>query len=347
MAIRAIGGYNGFMPQATTTAVGFVRDPKNFKHLGYSQLVKAPAPQAYYKKLDLDQPSRMVDPNESLWKDGDLRPQPNTNVLRWEDKPILIQRYNFSFPLGYQAIETSRNFANIDSEMLANKILLQQAMTARATRILSKLQTTGNWPSSNTDTATNLGGGKWDASTASTKYIQTCLGTVSQKINLLTAGAISGPEYLRLIISPKLAITLALNEEIRDLLKQSQYAMDRLTWRNQQWGLPDMIAGYELYVEDVSSTTSRPNADGTPATVGTDRNYLLSNTNAIVVSKEPGMDGGFGLPNFSTVQIYYYDYEMSVEAFDDPENKRISINVVDQTEVVIIPESGYLIQATI
>ena len=56
------------------------------------------------------------------------------------------------------------------------------------------------------------------------------------------------------------------------------------------------------------------------------------------------LDGNYGMPNFTTAQLYYYEYEMSVEAFDEPKDKLVDVHVVDQTEPVVISESGFFIR---
>ncbi len=110
------------------------------------------------------------------------------------------------------------------------------------------------------------------------------------------------------------------------------------------YGLPNPLYGLEVIVEDSPIVTELPNSAGTVAT--TNRSFIYPSTVANIVSRVGGVDGNYGSPTASTLQRYYYKYDMTVETFDNPKHKLFETYCVDQyKEVLAAQRAGYLITA--
>ncbi len=152
------------------------------------------------------------------------------------------------------------------------------------------------------------------------------------------------PEDLRCVVSPPLALDMANSGEMTDYLKGSPFAKEvqqgRENFKNSKWGLPQYYGGIEFIVEDASRVSERPNAAGTAATAN--RNYIKGSSNAVLLSRQGGLDGVEGTQSFSTLQIDYYKYELAVEERHDPWQKRYDGRVLDQfKEVLAATRAGY------
>mgnify|MGYP003394806623 CR=1 FL=1 len=153
------------------------------------------------------------------------------------------------------------------------------------------------------------------------------------------------PEDLRFIISPIAALKMGSTGEIYNYVKSSQFSKDKQEGRNQlneKYGMPTYYAGVEWVVEDTPAVLEEQNAAGTAAT--TNRVYVKNDNTCILVSRKGGLDGVYGSPSFSTVQIYYYRYEMKVEEKYDEWDDLHYGSVVDQyAEVIAASRAGALI----
>lgn len=351
---RFVGSTNSFLPVATGQVIGYIRDPKEFAVTKWVQNIQAPAPVFQYAKLDQDQPVRMVDEAQHTWEDGADRPQNNSNHTSFEWVETRVFRRNYGYTLGLQAVETARKLGAFDPEIIEAKSTASQAMTNRANRIITLCETSGNW-GSNTATATvlNGGAGQWSLASAdptSPNYlaIRKSLLEAMKRINLGTNGKVK-PKDLRLVLSPGAALKLSTTSEMADYVKSqagSQKIMeDTLGNVNDQWGLPARYQGVEIIVEDAVKVNIYPYAAATKASTAlSQRLYCKSDDTAFLVSQAGGIDGSFGAPSFSTVQCYFYEYEMAVESRTDSWNKKVEGAVVEQfQEVLAAAPAGFLI----
>ena len=226
-------------------------------------------------------------------------------------------------------------------------------MTVKTHRVIAMLENTANWPSTNFGTATALGGSTWDGAssdeTTALKFavIRKTVQSAAVKIVLLTNGAVR-PEDLRVIISPPLAMMLGSTGEIYNYVKSSPFSQARQEGRNQlneQYGMPQYYAGVEWVIEDSPIVYSEYPASVRAASIGaTGRAFIKNDTTAIIVSRKGGLNGVYGAPSFSTVQMFYYRFEMSVEEMHDVWNKKHRGRVVDQfAEVLTASRAGYVI----
>ncbi len=345
---RYLSGVNGFVPQATGQVISYVRDPKKFKVNQYVQVVKSPAPIGIYHELDRDQPARVVTDAEWAWEDGDEAPRGAHNQGTFRLIEFRTQRRAYPFTLGWQSIDATKGWKpqqfNVGS-------VTQQAMTNRTKRVVDLIESTSNW-GANTATADvlNGGAGTWDTASsniADPNYnaIMKSMLEAVRRINLAT-NALVGPEDLVMVISPGLAKTMAVTSEIHDYLARSPFAFAQVRGdkpgQNMLWGLPDMLYGVKLVVEDAVIVAQRPKADGSNAT--TARTYVKSDDSAVFMSRQGGIEGNYGSPSYSTIQCYFYEYELAVESFDDPENKRLNCRVIEQfKEVLAAAPTGFLV----
>jgi hypothetical protein len=345
---------NLFIPSATGQVIGYLRKPGRFKLFEYAQIVKSSGtdkkgwPVCLFTTIDPDAPIRVVTDQEYAWEDGDDPPEGAGMLINFTTTEVRMFRRAYPYRLGEQMVETAELFPVLP---VNRQIALMLAMTNKTARIWSLLDSAANWGTNTADAnALNGGKGKWSTASAtegSPYYlaIKRSLTAATQTINLATNSVVQ-PEDLKLVISPLLAEAGANSGEITDYLKGSPFAKmqqeGKERGRNQQYGFPDYYAGVEVVIEDASRSTDRPSATGVVST--TNRNYIKSPSTACLLSRIGGLDGVEGAPAFSTLQIYYYKYEMAVEEKHDVWKKRWDGRVIDQfKEVLASNRSGYLI----
>lgn len=354
MTLRYLSGSNGFVPAPTGQVIAFVRDVKKFKINQYVQYIPTPKSVGVYAVLDRDHPVRIVSDADFAWADGDDRPMGKANVGRFQWAEFATQRRDYPFTLGWKAQEQAEgSWKPFAYEAAAHA---SQAMTNRTQRVWTYLESTGNWGTHYADANTlNGGAGLWedasdDPNDPAYNAIRKTLLEAMRRIFLDTNSMVNW-EDMRLVMNPDCAIAMASSAEFMNYLKQSPFAMAQVKGDvpniNQTWGLPEKYCGLNLVVEDGTIVTERPKASGTEAsTSGTPapRRFIKGKTSAAILSRPGGMDGDYGSPSWSTVQVYHYNGLLQVEAFDDPENRRTKGHVSeDFKEVVPATQAGFLI----
>lgn len=351
MTLRFPSGTNVFLPEATGMAVAFVRDPQRFKVNQYIQLVKAEKPVVYYAYLDPDEPVRVVNDNVFDWPDGQPRPRPYDNWAAFRWAQVRTMRRNYGYTLGEQIVEAASGW---NPRAFFNAVVLSKAMTFVTKRVISMLETASNWGNNTATVAvlTGTGGATWantsnDPANANYLNIKKSLTEAVRRISLATNGVVQWNDLV-LVISPGLALRIANTPEIHDYVKSSPFALQQIRGdepnQNQQWGLPATLYGLKLVVEDAVITTQKRASTMADAT----KTFVKSDSSAIICSRIGGLDGNYGSPSFSTVQRYFYKYEMSVETFYEAKDKLYEVHVVDQfREVLVAPQAGFLITNTI
>src|SRR5208337_660254 len=118
---------NTFIPnwESSHTLISFTRDPKNFKVASYVEYKETKKRDAYYLKLDLDQPARVIDDSLFGWADGAEAPRGEYNVGGFIWTEFRTKRRAFPYTLGYQAVDQ----ADWEIENQNSGIVMQQAMT--------------------------------------------------------------------------------------------------------------------------------------------------------------------------------------------------------------------------
>lgn len=345
---------NLFLPGATRQVIGFLRKPGRFKLLDYIQFVKSDGsdregkPVCFFVTIDPDAPIRVVTDQEYAWEDGEDAPEGAGMLVNFTTTEVRMFRRAYPYRAGEQMVDTAEFFQPLP---LYRQIALMQAMTNKTARVWSLLDSASNWGANTADANTLNGGrGKWDTASATEgspfyMAISRSVAAAVKAVNLATNSVVQ-PSDMRLVISPDLAEAGGNSGEIRDYLKGSVYSKDvqsgKEQGKNQQYNFPDFVAGVEVVIEDASRVTERPNAAGTAATAN--RGYIKNGTSACLISRQGGLDGVEGAPAFSTIQVYYYKYEMAVEEEHDVWNKRHNGRVLDQfKEVLAASRAGYLI----
>jgi len=345
---------NLFIPQATGEVVGFIRKPGAFKLMDYVQLVRGTRtdatgwPVVLYVVLDPDAPARRVTDQEYAWEDSDVAPEGAGLMANFTYQEVRMFRRAYPYRLGEQIVETAQAFKVLP---VYRSIAIQLAMTNKTARVCSLIDTVANWGTFTSDNnVLNGGKGKWNTATATPAdpnylAIKRAITQAALNVNLNTNSVVQ-LEDMRLVISPQLAYDGGNSAEITDYLKGSVYSkmvadgIER--GANSMYGMPDTYAGIRIIVEDASYVTERPNAAGTAAT--SNRAFIKDPTKAVLLSRKGGLDGVEGSPSYSTLQIYYYKYEMAVEEQHDTWNKLHNGRVVDQfKEVLAAPRAGWLI----
>lgn len=333
---------NTFVPSHEASGgliIGFSRNPKKFKLNQYIKLVPVKQGQGYYLSITAEEAARVISSNlaDYVWYDGQEAPMGNDHTESFQFIKFITTRYNYGFNLGQKAIDQATwPILSVHAGFMA-----QKAMTARTISTINTLTTASNWGSS-TATAASLGGGGWDLSGASDKFIRKTFNNVCENVLQQTIGVVQREDLL-VVFNPHDARRTAESEELRDYLKQSPFALAEVRGdvesQNGQWGLPNSLYGVKIVVEDAVKVTSRKGA--ATKTVG----YCLPSTNAIFLARPGSLLGMEGIPEFSTAQIFVYE-EMSVETLQDVNNRRTVGRVIDDFAVALTASaSGYYVTA--
>ena len=349
-------GTNTYIPSFDATGeliVSFSRNPKSFSLNRYTTITPVKKSTGYYLKLTAEQAARVSNSNlnDFVWSDGNDAATGEGNKESFEFSSFKTERYNFPFRLGYKAVDQA------DWKLIAqhSAIVAQQAMTARTLLVSNAIETSGNWASDafyttgalaltglnvNVGSASTLTGLAGLAKgTASNPVIKKFLNAVGIRINQKTLGAVA-PKDLQIVMSPLVAQTLAVSEEIQDYLKQSPFALSQIRGdspsQNGLYGLPDQLYGYNIVIEDAVRVDTKKRVTAVPS-------YIFGNTLAVLA--RPGQLVGFeGAPSFSALHLMMYE-EMTVEQRDDPDNRRIAARVVEDYGVEIVaPVGGFVVQ---
>lgn len=353
MTLRYLSTTGGFIPQATGQVISYIRTPSEFPINRYAQYIETPTTVGVYARIDRAQPARVVSDADFVWADGADRPSGDWNQLRFEWVEFSVKRRDYPFRVGNMALKNAKkSWSPLEQH---TGMVAQQAMTNRTNRVVDLLETTSNW-NDNVDSANSLNGGAgpWHEASdqpGSPSYnaIRKSLMRAANRINLKTNGVVQ-PKDLVLLVSPGLAEAMGNSAEMHNYIKFAvgQKAIEDPGNVNQTWGLPAKVYGFDLVVENSPIVTSRPYAADTSTSLTETRAYCKSDDSAILMSRKGGINGNYGAPSFSTVQLYFYEWEMAVYSFDDPHHERHEGHVVEAySEVLAAPESGYLITNTL
>lgn len=344
--LRAIGPFNGTMPQPTGMVVGFMRDPKANPHTKYCQYVPAPEVIFDYCVLNADEPTRMVDLNKFAWGYDDYRPSGRDFVIQAKWEVGRTTRWDFPYQIGETTIRTWQK-SGVNPKQLYDQVRASQAALHRSQRVVTAL-TGATWTGYTSDLNTLLGsvGAGFDTSSGEElisgaanpnfQIIKRAFNAVKRRIHLATNGAVHGSELV-CVMSPVVAQAIAVSGEMVNFLKQSTYAKELTNPNLEDWSLPDSYGGFKLVVEDTPRCYINHHADGTVAdvTVASNKDYILNTDSVYFVSRSGGLDGGYGYQNFSTVQLYHFKGEARVEAFSEPKHELVEGHVVMEDSVQV------------
>lgn len=311
--------------------VNFSRNPSKFALNNYIGIRKVERDVGLYTYIDPDESARVINIQDHVWNDGNDAPaQGKAETSEFTFKQYNTTRYAYPVTLGYKTVSQ----ASWDLIAQHAAVMAAKAMTARTIRVLNALAN-ASW-GSNTDTATNVGGGLWGSATTTNLYIQKSIQSMVQTVHKGTNGVV-GIDDLQLVINPAVAQVMSQTDEIHQYMKSSPFALPVLEGRqfSAMWGIPMYYAGVKIVVEDTVKVTSRKTATRSAS-------YALDSNTAYLIGRPEGLNSGNGVgPTFNTVTLFAFT-EFEVEARDDPNNRRHEMRVVEDTaEVVTAPISGY------
>jgi len=319
--------------------VAFSRNIKDFKLNQYIKLVPVSKSAGYYLQITAEEAARVINANlqDFVWADGAEAPMGNQNLESFQYVKFLTQRFATPFNLGQKAV----NQADWPILQVHAGISAAKMMTIRTQNVWNQLTTSGNW-AGNTGTATALGGGLWDVSGATDKFIRKSFNQVAENIIQATLGVVQRKDLV-CVINPHTARLMSETEELRDVLKQSPYALgiirgdDKETGNWESWMLPPTLFGIKVVVEDAVKVTSKKGATSKTTS------YVLPNQTAVFLARPGGLVGMEGIPEFSTAQVFCYE-EMTVESKVDVDNRRTLGRCVDDVATAVVaPAAGYYV----
>ncbi len=348
--LRYLSGYNGFLPKESGIVIAYVRRPEEFAINDYIQYVEGPTV-GVYNRLGRDQNVRSTSTKNYGWEDGDPRPKHDSEKHPFTLIEYRTKRRDYGWTLGYKAIANASwrpKVAHMDDA-------ISQCMTQRTQRVITLLETAATWEG-NTASANTLNGGKgkWDTASSegtSGNYnaIYKSLWGAFLKMHLATNAKVK-VKNVRVLVSPIAALAIAQSDELQNYQRETpqaeKIALDGLGGEaSDSWTLPKKYKGFQFVVEDSPYVGEYPTANvSMTAEATTNRLYVKSDTSAILVHRQGGLDAEYGSKNFSTVMMAHYGGLMEVEAFDNPRDRLVEGHVSeDVSEFVPAPQSGYLI----
>jgi hypothetical protein len=349
------------LPQASGQIIEYIRKPKDFPLNNYAQFVETDTTNGVYAYVDPDQPVRIVNEAEFAWADGDHRPTGNANDIAFEWIPFRTQRRSYPYTVADDAQEVHKEFSGIDISQTKAGIVASQAMTNRTNRVVQMMQNTANWANNTADcNIINGGYGNWrnasaDPTSPNFLSIKRSLGNACKVIRLATNGMVKR-KHLKLILSLGLAEIMADTDEIYNYVKYGRFSEGAQRGEDRDMdedgGLPPKLYGIEISIEDsplVNVYHGMSGAVGTtntyvPATTASgQRAFAKNDTSAMLVSRVGGIEGVYGAPSFSTIQIYFFGPPMQVEQFHEKKHRIVEGYVTEEfIEVLAAPASGFL-----
>jgi hypothetical protein len=339
MAFTVVGGgQSAYIPSTNDLATGalqveFTRSVNTFPLTRYAQIVPVTKMEGYYLRQDVADNARVSDMNEFIWPLGNDAPTGKQNAF--EFLPYSCRRYGFPF---YIPQETA-NQAAWDVVAQHARTKAQLAMTRRTIEAATALSTSGNWGGNyaSDPTVAAIGAGYWQASSVLNGHIQKTIQTVLQLIGYSSAGAVQARDVI-MVISPKVAQTISQAPEIKEYVKFMAQSVSFLQGSDtfSRWGIPQTLFGLgDVVVDDSVKVTSKKGATNAQSWVLGDGAYFVSRPNGLV-----GVEGG---SSFATLQIFAYE-DMTVEQFNDPQNRRMVGRVIDNSvSKIVAPVAGYAI----
>jgi hypothetical protein len=356
------GGYsNTFVPQIEASddlRIRYFRPASSFPLSRYSKTRPVAKSIGYYPVIGTDMQARIVDANfgEFLWPDGKPMPSQAGNTESFDLKQFKTVRMVSGFELGAIAAEQAE--WNLVADHSA--IHMQRMMTLRTMRAVAELTATANYSGNTNDAATILGGAyHWGNSDSAKLYIKKTINYAIKKIMLKTRSAVS-VEDLKLVINPTTAETLSNSAEIAEFVKYMAgvgYVKGEMG-PNERFGLPKMLYGVELVIEDTVKVTTKKGES-------TAESFVMGDGYAAIVTRKgsaPAQDRTesasgdsdvVATPSYDTLQIFERkasesDKALIVETKLDVDDKMHKGRIIDDcVPKLVAPASSYLLTAVL
>lgn len=324
------GPNNTFVPAATTGLIlSHSRNVDKFAFLDYVKYQQVDKRLGYYKMYRAENNARVSQDMGARFsfEPGMPRPTGFDQPESFRYNPYQTYRHSPAYGLDQESVDQ----ADDDQLAKARADIAQLLMTLRGVQIATALVNADYAEFGTTATASSLGGGYLDAATAEAPYISKAISNSLNAIHLATTGAVEWDDF-RLVMNPNTAIKLGHSQEMHAVFKQSVYTQ-AMTAREKKlfskYGLPLEIAGIKPVVDDTVRITSK---DGASTTV---RGYTIPDNAMFVVSRPGGIDQGMGSVARSTVTMFWYKDEMTVEEYHDTINRRYVGNVTQDVDIQV------------
>lgn len=354
MTMRAIGPFNGMLPEPSGMIIGFMLDPTRMPYLHYTQMVAAPDIQFMYASINSDDSARLTDLNKFAWGYDDFRPSGRGFAVQAEWLHDRVNRYDFPYTVGNETIRVWGK-AGVNVRALYDDVRAGHAALHRASRVVSTL-TGATWTNytatiegltgeAGVDFLDSTGQDQTSADIPHPSFgiIRKTFNAVKRRIHLATNGAASAyRNELMCVMGPEVAKAISESGEMFEALKQYNNATKLVNegWPNgrmvEDWNLPPTYAGFNLVVDDTPRVFINQQADGGIAdvTVAAEKDYLLTGDNIYFVSRPGGFKGAAGGKSFSTIQCWHWNGEARVEAFSDPKHDLVEGHIVLEDKIV-------------
>jgi hypothetical protein len=334
------GPYSGYLPNTEATKgllVGYSRNKNTFPIMSYVEMFPTSNMFGAYQVYTSRNAARILTATdlEHIWAIGEARP-PGLNELE-SAQTVLFKtvRRAYPFTIGEETVE--QNSYNV---MLTQaQDMAQKAMTAR-TMLAQAALAGAAWGTSNSSSVQALIGANLDWSNGSTGTggnngynIKVSLQYGIRTIHQQTIGAVR-EQQLALIINPITAQAMAQSPEIQDYIKQDVFALGQLMGnvpnQNGIWGLPTHLYGVRLIVEDAVRVSSNIGAVTDTLT------YVMPTGVAYLLATPGELMGLAGNRSWSTLQMFVYRDEMTVETLHDVPNRRFLGSVVSNYFIGVV-----------
>lgn len=346
-----IAGFNGGMTEKLI--VDFSRNWKECPVMGLADVVTSDLPAGFFVRIKPDPQGQLIDsPNTYLWPDNTPSPDRGDNRREHEFQEWVAKRYQYSAWVG----DLEKQFTAWDIEAQVTNDLGNQAMLNRAKQFYTLAGTAGTYTDAggtgvnHTDTATNLGGGQWNAGTSANRYIQKTFASVIMALTKATVNGLVNLDDLYCVISPVVADQMARSQEVADgYHRQQDFSeyMQYSLYANQmaRYGLPPKLYGVNLVVDPWIERTSKVGATATKTFVGEG-----GSAKAAYFMVKPGgiksASGGRAHGSFAFFVVK--NEEMKTENIPWPIDRRTKVMCTDMFDVKCVAHSSaYLVTAAV
>ncbi len=346
-----IAGFSGGMTEKLI--VDFGRDWRKCPVMGLADVITSDIPAGNYARIKADPQGQLIDsPNTYLWPDNTPSPDRGDNRREHEFQTWVANRYQYSAWVG----DLEKQFTAWDVEAQVVNDLGNQSMLNRAIQFYTLAGTAGTWTDAggtsvnHTDTATNLGGGQWNAGTSANRYIQKTFAAVIMALTKATVNGLINLDDLYCVISPIVADQMARSQEVADgYHRQQDFSayMEYELYANQmaRYGLPPKLYGVNLVVDPWIQRTTKVGATATKTFVGEG-----GSAKAAYFMVKPGgiksVSGGRSHGTFSFFTVK--GEELRTEVIPWPIDRRTKVQTTDMFAVAAVaPASGYLVTAAV
>lgn len=332
--------------------VGYSRNPDKFLVAKYAKYMPVSKMVGLYRIWQSQQGARIITSNDSehVWADGASRPDGQKNTEATNIQPYNCMRRNYPVTIGDLTIKQA-DFAILAAHSGESAMAAMTSRTLRTYNALSSYTGWGtntgavngsilpvgqNWTNGVSDLVTT---GSPTPSYVTGPNVKVSFQFAQIAIAKATFATVK-PKDLMNVMNPNLATKVSQSAEIQNFIKQSPSALAQLRGdspnQNGMWGLPTVLYATDILVEDTVVVKSRQNA-----TV-LQQGFVYADNTSFMLARPGDLEGIEGSPDFSTIQIFFFEDEMTVEQFHDVPNKRQTTDViVNDAPTVLSPLSGF------